>query len=268
MSLVDWRSLPVRVKRSRKRLYSVIAEEFSLDSWMELPIEVKRSKKKLYDFIANELNIDSFDELPIECRRSTRLMYAFIQENGGGGSTPTLTVTVTDGADPITGATVTVDGDSETTGSDGKATFTLEYGDYEATISASGYTTKTEELKFRSNKKSFTITLEASGGGSTGTVTVTCVDSENNPLAETYVGLNIDEETPIAGGNTGSDGTVILETLTEQGEPTGTVADVPYGNYLLFGAYFDESTGLDYTYSGALTVDEATETVTITLTTE
>lgn len=48
------------------------------------------------------------------------------------------------------------------TGDDGKATFQLEYGDYTATISKDGYTTKTENIAFRSNHKNFNITLEES----------------------------------------------------------------------------------------------------------
>ena len=267
MSLVDWRSLPVRVKRSRKRLYGVLADEYNLVTWMELPNEVKRSKKKLYDFIANELNIDSFEELPVECRRSTRLMYTFIQENGGGGSTDTLTVVVTDGADPITGATVTVDGDSEITGSDGKATFTVEYGDYEATISASGYTTKTEELKFRSNKKSFTITLEASGGGSTGTVTLTCktIQSLGGDLLEgATVILKVDDgqppspETILGMGVSDSEGISVICELDGQGEPTTTPLEIEYGTYALVGEYDDGE--VQYYGGDLITVDNATVT--------
>ena len=273
MSLVDWRSLPVRVKRSRKRLYSVIAEEFTLDSWMELPIEVKRSKKKLYDFIANELNIDSFEELPIECRRSTRLMYGFIQENGGGGSTDTLTVVVTDGADPITGATVTVDGDSETTGSDGKATFeNTAYGDYTLTIEADGYTTKTENIAFRSNHKNFTIALESASG--TGTVTVTGVYGDNQPLYQLvsvllYTGDGVptieDDSRVVAVG--GSDDNVAILVLWDSTahELTQDTA-IPYGTYNIYAEGLDDESNT-YTYNGTLTVD-GDETVTITLTTE
>lgn len=273
MSLVDWRSLPVRVKRSRKRLYGVLADEYNLVTWMELPIEIKRSKKKLYDFIANELNIDSFEELPIECRRSTRLMYGFIQENGGGGSTPTLTVTVTDGADPITGATVTVDGDSETTGSDGEATFTLGYGDYSATIRASGYTTKTENIAFRSNHKNFTIALEQSGG--TGTVTVTGVYGDNQPLTELtdvllYTGDGVptieDDSRFVAIGGSGEDNVATLFLWdTTAHEPTQDTA-IPYGTYNIYAEGTDDKTNI-YTYNGTLTVD-GDETVTITLTQE
>ena len=49
---------------------------------------------------------------------------------------------------------------SETTGSDGKATFETEYGDYKVRITADGYVTKTETVAFRSNHKNFTIKVE------------------------------------------------------------------------------------------------------------
>lgn len=76
--------------------------------------------------------------------------------------TDTLTVTVNDGTDAISGATVTIGEDSETTGEDGVATFEdMPYDDYSAEVSATGYTTKTETLAFRSNHKTFTVSLVA-----------------------------------------------------------------------------------------------------------
>lgn len=76
--------------------------------------------------------------------------------------TDTLTVTVDDGTDPISGATVTIGTTDKTTGDDGVATFTaMPYDDYSAEISATGYTTKTETLAFRSNHKAFTVSLVA-----------------------------------------------------------------------------------------------------------
>lgn len=77
--------------------------------------------------------------------------------------TDTLTITVTDGTDAVSGATVTIGTDSETTGADGKVTFDLEYDDYSASVTATGYTDKTESIAFRSNHKNFTITLTAEG---------------------------------------------------------------------------------------------------------
>lgn len=76
-----------------------------------------------------------------------------------------LKITVNDGTDAISGATVTIGTDSETTDENGIVEFELEYGDYSATISASGYTTVTETLAFRSNHKNFSITLESQNEG-------------------------------------------------------------------------------------------------------
>jgi uncharacterized membrane protein len=160
MSLVNWSELPVRTKRSRKRLYTLISDEFGLESWIGLDINVKRSKANLYNYLASELSLCNFDELPVECRRSTRLMYLFIKENAsGGGSSDTLTVTVSDGTDTITGASVTIEEDTIVTDENGTASFTLEYGDYTCSVSKTGYESVTESLSFRSNHKNFTIAL-------------------------------------------------------------------------------------------------------------
>lgn len=71
----------------------------------------------------------------------------------------TLKITVTDGTDPVASATITIGEDSETTDAEGKAEFELEYGDYEAEVSATGYVTSTESIAFRSNHKNFSVTL-------------------------------------------------------------------------------------------------------------
>lgn len=81
----------------------------------------------------------------------------------------TLTVTVTDSEDtpsPISGASVVIGETTKTTGEDGKASFEgLPYTDKSATISAEGYTSKTETLAFRSNMKNFTVALVAEEQG-------------------------------------------------------------------------------------------------------
>ena len=78
--------------------------------------------------------------------------------------TDTLTVTVKDSVseEAISGATVTIGTDSETTDENGVATFeNMPYDDYEAEISATDYTTKTETLAFRNNHKAFSVSLVA-----------------------------------------------------------------------------------------------------------
>ena len=72
----------------------------------------------------------------------------------------TLTIKVDDGTNAIEGASVVIGETTKTTDSSGECTFTdMPYDDYSAEVSASGYTTKTESIAFRSNHKSFTISL-------------------------------------------------------------------------------------------------------------
>ena len=74
----------------------------------------------------------------------------------------TITITVNDGTDAIEGASVIIGETTKTTNSSGVCTFTdMPYDDYSATVSADGYTSKDETLQFRSNHKSFTISLSA-----------------------------------------------------------------------------------------------------------
>lgn len=73
--------------------------------------------------------------------------------------TDTLTITVKDGVDAISGATVTINNDSKITDSDGKATFELPYGNYTTEVTVAGYDNAEESIAFRSNHKNFTITM-------------------------------------------------------------------------------------------------------------
>lgn len=72
-------------------------------------------------------------------------------------------MTITDNytTEPVV-ASVTIGEETKDSGIDGVVEFTREYGDYEATISAEGYSTVTEELAFRSNHKNFEIELPRS----------------------------------------------------------------------------------------------------------
>ena len=77
----------------------------------------------------------------------------------------TITITVDDGTDAIEGASVVIGETTKTTDASGECTFTnMTYDDYSASVSKTGYTTKTETLQFRSNHKSFTISLEEADG--------------------------------------------------------------------------------------------------------
>lgn len=97
----------------------------------------------------------------------------------GEGNPETLTITVTDGTDTITGASVTIGDDTIVTDENGTASFSLEYGDYTCTVACTGYESVTESLSFRSNHKNFTITLTDSD---TFDLTVTVTDDHGNPI--------------------------------------------------------------------------------------
>ena len=272
MSLPSWEDLSVRVRRSPRALYDLVADELNVDSFSELSVGVRRSRRKRYGVVASadgDYSFKDWEELDVNVRRSRMLMYKYIKLVVDGDVpvvTDVLTVTVTDSSEvAISGATVTIGEDSETTDAEGKAQFELAYDDYSATIEAEGYTTKTESLAFRSNHKNFTIALEAEA--QTGTVTVTTVDSEQTPLENATCVLLHELAPPsptnvVGGGLTGSDGTTLLYEFDEQGQPTQTVKQVEYGDYYLIAQWDDEN---PLEYSGSLTVD-GDEEVTITLT--
>ena len=161
MTLPNWDALPVRTKRSRKRLYAVLKGEYnSLSSWKGLNVNVKRSKIHLHNYIATTLNLDKYDELDKEITRSTRKWYNYVKANASGSS-PSLTITISDGTNAIAGATVTIGTTEKTSGEDGKATFTgLSYGDYTVEVEKTGYEDAEELVKFRANRKNFTIVIE------------------------------------------------------------------------------------------------------------
>ena len=240
MTLPNWDALPVRTKRSRKRLYTLIASELSLTAWKSLPNNVKRSKIHLYNYIASQKNLEEYDELAKNNMRSTRLLYTYIKENASG-SKPTLTIKVKDGETNVSGATVTIGTTEKTTDASGETTYSLDYDNYTVEVEKTYYEDYTENIKFRANHKTFTIPLEPT----LYKVTVTAKDGSANALSNATV--NIKQSTNVlATGKTGTDGKVELS--------------VRAGTFTLEAESSDKS----LSYSGSLTVDgEETETITL-----
>ena len=271
MTLPSWDSLPIRTKRSRKRLYGVLATEYSLTAWKSLPHNVKRSKKNLYNYIASEKNLEEYDELAKNNMRSTRLLYNYIKDNASG-SKPTLTIKVKDGESNVSGATVTIGSTEKTTDANGEVTYSLDYDNYLVEVEKSGYLDYSENIKFRANHKTFTIPLEAEPS-ETGTVTVTCQDSNEDPIYLGTVFLCDENQMPseqddsmlVAYGTTVGETGVASLTLwdTSTHQPT-QVTDIPFDDYYLF-AVGEDANNNPVSYSGSLTVD-GDETISITLT--
>ena len=76
--------------------------------------------------------------------------------------TRTINFTITDGTDPVNGATVAIGNKTGTTGSAGGCTLTeIADGEHEVTVTCDGYTTKTETITVSESDTTFTIALEA-----------------------------------------------------------------------------------------------------------
>ena len=89
-----------------------------------------------------------------------------------------ITVTVTDGTNPVTGASVTISGTTKTTDSDGEADFSLYEGPATISVTKDGYQDKSEDVDVSPHDTGFTIELVA-----VDTITITVTDSEDSPAA-------------------------------------------------------------------------------------
>ena len=189
MTLPDWDALPVRTKRSRKRLYAVLKGEYaSLTAWKSLPLNTKRSKIHLHNSIATVLKLDTYDELDKQVCRSTRLWYNYVKANASTDS-PTLTITVTDGTDPISSASVKIGSTTQSTNGEGKTTFSgLSYADYAVEVTKTGYYDLDDTVRFRANHKNFTLALDTLP-----TLTVTVTDDGETPTAINGATVTIDD---------------------------------------------------------------------------
>ena len=194
-------------------------------------------------------------------------MLSTVFKNPASGDVLKLTITDKDTSEPVV-ASVTIGEETKDSGIDGVVQFTRAYGDYEATISAEGYATVTEELAFRSNHKNFTVELEAAAPVvQTGTVTVTLQDSEGDAKGVIYLcdsneAPYEDDSNVIAYGQTTNDTNPVTLTLYDVETHEATeVTDIPFDTYYVFA----KDNGDEEFYTGTLTVD-GDEDVTITLT--
>ena len=79
-------------------------------------------------------------------------------------TTRTVSFTINDGTDAVSGATVVIDNDtdnSKTTGGVGGCTATLTDGEHTVKVTKDGFTDKTETITVSESNTSFTISLTA-----------------------------------------------------------------------------------------------------------
>ena len=93
MALVDWEDLPISVRKSPRKLYNVLKDEFDLREWSELSVIERRSMKRKYTMLCDYLMLPSWEELSIIDKRSHKRLYKVIKsvyDRDFGDSDPSL----------------------------------------------------------------------------------------------------------------------------------------------------------------------------------
>ncbi len=149
--------------------------------------------------------------------------------------TYTLTFTVNDGTSPIEGAEIDINGETLTTNGSGTASVFLANGDFDYTVTYTGYDDYTGTVTIDNANEDVTVQMTAT----LYTLTFTVNDGTN----------------PIEGAEIDING----ETLTTNGSGTASI-DLENGDY----DYIVTDSGY-YDYTGTVTIDNANEDVTVTM---
>ena len=79
MALVDWEDLPISVRKSPRKLYNVLKEEFDIPYWNELPVTVRRSLKRRYYVIAEFVtDLPPWEDLSVIDRKSHKRLELYM----------------------------------------------------------------------------------------------------------------------------------------------------------------------------------------------
>ena len=114
----------------------------ALPKWNDIPVAYRRSLKKYHEYLRSLENSDDDDDVD--------------------PTTRDISVTVKSGETPIENASVTIGSTTRTTGSAGGCSFTgIAEGETTVTVTAEGYTEKTETITVDSTHTSFEISLVA-----------------------------------------------------------------------------------------------------------
>lgn len=132
-----------------------------LPEFKDLPLAVRRSPRKRWNFLVDLLRGDVVYDPETKTFSKTT-------ENEPQATTRSIHIDVDDGADGIEGASVVIGETTKTTGSAGGCNFTgLTDGKHNVTVTADGYTEKTEEITVSENNTTFTISLTAAPAAET-----------------------------------------------------------------------------------------------------
>jgi hypothetical protein len=162
MTLSSWDNLPLQIQRNVRKLYEHIQDNVSaeLDDWVDLTVKQRRNKIVLWEYLATELDLPSWDDLTYKQKISRKLRYTLLYTEQTDDK-HNIKFTVTDGENPVSGATVTIGTKTATTGAAGGCT--IKYvtdGTHTVAVTADGFEDYSDSIT-TGETTSFTITLTA-----------------------------------------------------------------------------------------------------------
>ena len=139
-----------------------------LPAYIDIPYGIRKSPRKRWNLFKDLMDgtvvydpeTKTFSEVGSSNAEEPAVENPAVEPEVEQPATRDIHIDITDGTDGIEGATVVIGETSKTTGSAGGCNFTgLTDGEKSVTVTAEGYTEKTETITVSENDTSFTITL-------------------------------------------------------------------------------------------------------------
>ena len=192
MTLSPWDSLPLKTRHKVRLLYNHLQDNTSdaLDDWEDLDLKVRLSRKRLWTYIATELEgLPVWKELPYRLKISREARWGILYDSLVGNKR-VVTITVTDGVDPLGGAEVTIGSTTKTTDPKGKVKFTgIEDGSTTVSVECDGYEDESKSVTVSRTAFNFTVAMEILNP-----VTITVTDG-TDPLEDATVTIGTVDKT-------------------------------------------------------------------------
>lgn len=192
MTLQSWDNLPLKTRHKVRLLYNHLQDNTSdaLDDWEDLDLKVRLSRKRLWTYIATELEgLPVWNELTYRMKISREVRWGVLYDSLVGNKR-VVTVTVTDGVDPVHGAEVTIGTTTKTTDPKGKVKFTgIEDGSTTISVECEGYEDASKSVTVSRTAFTFNVELEILNP-----VTITVTDG-TNPLEDATVTIGTVDKT-------------------------------------------------------------------------
>ena len=192
MTLSPWDSLPLRTRHKVRLLYNHLQDNTSdaLDDWEDLDMTVRLSRRRLWTYVATALEgLPVWKELPYRMKISREARWGAIYDSLVGDKR-VVTITVTDGVDPLGGAEVTIGSTTKITDPKGKVKFPgISDGSTTVSVECDGYEDESKSVTVSRTAFSFTVAMEILNP-----VTITVTDG-TDPLEDATVTIGTVDKT-------------------------------------------------------------------------